>query len=81
MPILAMVQSGFYWVTAQRNFCGPIEFPAGGGSMAVAIGDLNKDGWPDIVTADANFTGVSFCITLPLRNQHQTLPSQRTHWL
>jgi hypothetical protein len=44
---------------AQRSFWGPFEFPAGGGSMAVAIGDLNKDGWPDIVTADVNFTGVS----------------------
>jgi len=41
------------------NFFGPSEFPAGGGSLAVAVADLNQDAWPDIVTADAHFSGVS----------------------
>ena len=41
------------------NFYGPSEFPVGGGSMALVVSDLNKDGWPDVVTADTHFSGVS----------------------
>lgn len=41
------------------NFYGPSEFPTGGGSLAVAVADLRKNGWPDVVAGDVNFTGVS----------------------
>ncbi len=41
------------------NFYGPSEFPAGGGSMAMVVSDLNRDSWPDVVTGDSHFSGVS----------------------
>jgi len=41
------------------TFSGPLEYPAGGDSFGLIALDLNQDGWADVVTADANFTGVS----------------------
>lgn len=41
------------------NFYGPSEFPVGGGALALVVTDLNRDTWPDVVTADSHFSGVS----------------------
>ncbi len=42
--------SGGFW---------PAEFPMGGGAWGLVVADVNQDGWPDVVTADAHFSGVS----------------------
>ena len=50
---------GIYLGAGSRRFEGPFEFPTGGGSLGVAVANLNQNGWPAIVTADAHFSGVS----------------------
>lgn len=51
-------------------FYGPYESAAGGGAFALAVADLNKDGLPDVVTADSFFSGVSV-----LRNTSGSQPT------
>jgi len=44
------------------GFHSPIEFPVGGGALALTTADINSDGWPEVVTADSHFSGVSTLI-------------------
>ena len=59
MPIPAMAQSEFCWVTAAVISTDLMNTLRAAVRWPWQWPDVNKDGWPDVVTADVHFSGVS----------------------
>jgi hypothetical protein len=55
---------GILFGIGDGTFYAPVEFPAGGYAYGVTIADMNRDGTPDVVTGNDDFSGVTTLFNL-----------------